>query len=239
MIGYENVPYNQAPAIVSTSPEGVVHQQLWFHCPGVPVPKGNVIKGRWGGYHDPTKGLPEWMTQLERAGRAAIKGTGRVWPLASGKQDSDSLPLFCGAIALDIVFVLPSPKTHTHPAWMNGLEDGKAIWKALRQLHTPPPAIKKPDTDKLIRAVCDAFTGTVWHDDAQVIDIHASKRLAEPDERPGAAFYVTDDVLILPGAAYAAGGLRLPIALAGHRTHGTPRETKSAAADPRYAWLDE
>ena len=32
------------------------------------------------------------------------------------------------------------------------------------------------DTDKLIRSVCDALTGIVWHDDSQVVDIAAKKR---------------------------------------------------------------
>ena len=36
--------------------------------------------------------------------------------------------------------------------------------------------VVKPDLDKLVRAVGDALTGSVWHDDAQVISISASKR---------------------------------------------------------------
>lgn len=232
MIGYEDIPFNQAPAVSWVDVNSVAQQSVWFHCPGVPVPKGNLIKGRWGGYHDPTLGLDVWLDQCRRAGRAAMKGTGRVWPIASRAAERNSLPLFASAVALEATFVLPSPKTHTPPSWMKELEDGKWIWKVLRGLRTPPPAIKKPDTDKLLRAVCDAFTGTVWHDDAQVIDCHGRKRLAEPDERPGAVFYVTSNVTVLPGAAYAAGGYQVPIALAGNTHHGTPRETKGGAARP-------
>lgn len=33
----------------------------------------------------------------------------------------------------------------------------------------------KPDVDKLLRAVCDALNGIVWHDDAQLIWSHAEK----------------------------------------------------------------
>lgn len=38
---------------------------------------------------------------------------------------------------------------------------------------------KKPDCDKLLRAVMDALTAAgVWRDDAQVTDVHASKAFA-------------------------------------------------------------
>jgi crossover junction endodeoxyribonuclease RusA len=36
-----------------------------------------------------------------------------------------------------------------------------------------------PDTDKLIRAILDALTGIVWHDDAQVVEIRAKKEFGE------------------------------------------------------------
>lgn len=50
--------------------------------------------------------------------------------------------------------------------------------------HTPP-AIKRPDLDKLQRAVFDSLTGIVWRDDSIIIDVHATKRLAEVGEQPG------------------------------------------------------
>jgi Holliday junction resolvase RusA-like endonuclease len=36
-------------------------------------------------------------------------------------------------------------------------------------------AIKKPDLDKLLRAIGDGLTGVVWRDDSQVISISATK----------------------------------------------------------------
>lgn len=48
-----------------------------------------------------------------------------------------------------------------------------------------PPAIKRPDVDKLQRAIFDAVTGVLWRDDSQVVDVCAIKRLAELDELPG------------------------------------------------------
>lgn len=49
-----------------------------------------------------------------------------------------------------------------------------------------PPAVKRPDVDKMQRAVFDALSGVVWRDDSQVVDVHARKRLARLDEQPGA-----------------------------------------------------
>lgn len=49
-----------------------------------------------------------------------------------------------------------------------------------------PPAIRKPDVDKLARALLDAITSAgVVADDARVVDLHATKRLAEIGETPG------------------------------------------------------
>lgn len=48
-----------------------------------------------------------------------------------------------------------------------------------------PPAVRRPDLDKLVRAVLDAATAVVWRDDSQVVELAASKRLAELDEQPG------------------------------------------------------
>jgi crossover junction endodeoxyribonuclease RusA len=65
---------------------------------------------------------------------------------------------FDGPVALDVLFYLPRPKSAP-----------KAIVR---------PA-KKPDLDKLVRAVCDALTAAgVWRDDSQVVSVHAGKVFA-------------------------------------------------------------
>lgn len=70
-----------------------------------------------------------------------------------------------GPISISCEFVMPrptsTPKRHT------------------------PPAIRKPDGDKLERAVWDALTHVVWTDDARVVHWAGSKRLAEIGETPG------------------------------------------------------
>lgn len=54
-----------------------------------------------------------------------------------------------------------------------------------------PPATKRPDLDKLTRAVLDALSGVVWRDDSLIVDLHPSKRLAEIGEQAGARIRVT------------------------------------------------
>lgn len=48
-----------------------------------------------------------------------------------------------------------------------------------------PHHTRKPDPDKLVRAVRDALTSVVYADDAQVVTGTETKREAEPGEAPG------------------------------------------------------
>lgn len=74
-------------------------------------------------------------------------------------------PLLSGAINLALDFVLPRPKSAPK--------------------RSTPPAVKRPDVDKLARACLDAITGIIVADDSQIVDLHATKRLAELGETPG------------------------------------------------------
>jgi crossover junction endodeoxyribonuclease RusA len=80
-------------------------------------------------------------------------------------------PVLDGALAVRIEFVMRRPLS-------------------LPKRKATPPHIKKPDVDKLARAVLDALTGIVWRDDSQVIDMHPTKRYAEVGERAGARIQV-------------------------------------------------
>lgn len=57
-----------------------------------------------------------------------------------------------------------------------------------------PPAIKRPDLDKLTRAVFDALTEVVYQDDSQIIEDHCYKRTAEIDEQTGVSILVTTNI---------------------------------------------
>lgn len=74
-------------------------------------------------------------------------------------------------IGLVVEFILPRPVS-------------------LPKTKTTPLAVKKPDLDKLIRAVCDALKGVVYADDSQVVSMRLHKRTAEMGERTGAHIIV-------------------------------------------------
>lgn len=80
--------------------------------------------------------------------------------------------LFAGPVAVQLEFVMPRPKN-------------------LPKTRPTPPAIKRPDSDKLARAILDAITGAAIHDDSQVTDLRATKRIAEPDEQAGVTITIT------------------------------------------------
>lgn len=65
-----------------------------------------------------------------------------------------------------------------------------------RPLSTPktktPPAVKKPDLDKLLRAIGDALKGTVYAEDSLIVEMIGTKRIAELGEQPGVHISVGD-----------------------------------------------
>lgn len=73
-------------------------------------------------------------------------------------------------VGVDILFIMPrptsTPKTKT------------------------PPAVKRPDLDKLTRAILDALTGISYEDDSQVTYMSLKKRLSQVGEQPGAEIEV-------------------------------------------------
>jgi len=91
--------------------------------------------------------------------------------------DSEGRPQqrFDGAVSLILEFIMPRP--------------------ASAPKKRTPHATKRPDIDKLMRAVCDAITSAhVWKDDSQVVWASISKRIAGLDEVPGCMIVVTEYV---------------------------------------------
>lgn len=80
---------------------------------------------------------------------------------------------FGGPVAITLEFVMPRPVS-------------------LPKRLPTPPAIKRPDVDKLARGCLDAITGAAIVDDSQAIDLRATKRIAEIGERPGVVIEITD-----------------------------------------------
>lgn len=75
-----------------------------------------------------------------------------------------------GAVTVNLRFVMPRP--------------------ASTPKSSTPPAIRRPDLDKLTRAVLDALTNVAFGDDSAVVELIASKRLAETGETPGVSITV-------------------------------------------------
>ena len=80
-------------------------------------------------------------------------------------------PPLSGAVRVDLEFVMPRPA---------GTPKRRAT----------PAAIKRPDLDKLTRAIFDALSAVIWRDDSQVIEMVVRKRIAEIDETPGCRIQV-------------------------------------------------
>ncbi|QRY61494.1 RusA family crossover junction endodeoxyribonuclease [Gordonia sp. PDNC005] len=88
---------------------------------------------------------------------------------ASARRRGGILPP--GPVSVSIGFVMPRPQGTPKRA-------------------STPPAVKRPDVDKLARAVLDAITGVWIADDSHVVALHATKRIAELGEPSGAAITV-------------------------------------------------
>jgi crossover junction endodeoxyribonuclease RusA len=81
--------------------------------------------------------------------------------------------LLDGPITVLIDFVMPRPKSAPKTR--------------------TPAAVKRPDVDKLARACLDALTSVIFVDDAQVTNLHVTKRLAEVGEAAHAHITVDSD----------------------------------------------
>lgn len=69
-------------------------------------------------------------------------------------------------------------------------EVGVELWFILPRPASAPKtkralASKRPDVDKLSRAILDALTDVVFEDDSQVVSLWAHKNIANPGEQPG------------------------------------------------------
>lgn len=127
-----------------------------FWVPGVPQPQGSKRA-----FRNPHSGSINIVESSKKVApwRTDVKEFAR-------KAMTDR-PLFIGAVSITVAFVMyrPTSTPKTKPT---------------------PAAIKKPDLDKLQRAILDALKGTVYSDDSQVVTIHADKRIAELGEPTGA-----------------------------------------------------
>jgi crossover junction endodeoxyribonuclease RusA len=141
-------------------------QVITFFVPGRPQAQGSKVKTRWGMREDNTE-LGPWR---ERVALAAHEAQGKV--ANRTLEEGGFQPLLKGPIAVGMEFILYRPQ-------------------ATPQSRTPP-ATKKPDIDKMARAILDALTHVLWTDDSQVTMLMAVKRVANRGEGPGVHVWVSE-----------------------------------------------
>jgi crossover junction endodeoxyribonuclease RusA len=131
----------------------------------------------------------DWLFELMVPGRPAAQGSKRHLGNGILVEQSKAVAPWRDRVSW-----------HVAQSWPTGQLSGpvrvRLSFVMPRPAATPkrktPPAIKRPDTDKLSRAVFDALTGVCWRDDSQVVDLHATKRLAELDEIPGVLIQIAE-----------------------------------------------
>lgn len=134
----------------------------YFSVPGKPIPQGSMkafaVKGKAFTTSSNAGPLAKYRADLQNA---------------YGNQHGMEEP-FYGPVEMYITFEFKRPKSHYNA---NGdLKDGGYA--------TPAPrwVTKKPDLDKLCRAVGDALTHYAYDDDDQVVSINAVKVWSEQDK---------------------------------------------------------
>lgn len=146
---------------------------LRVHVVGTPKPQGSkrafVVKGKGGGKAravvvDSAKApLKDWRGDVTAAVRRAlteqiVASSGYVPP-----TDAIAWQPITGPVAVRLVFALPRPASAPKT---------RRVW----------PSGRVGDVDKLARSVLDSLTDAgVWHDDAQVVDLHVVKDYPGPD----------------------------------------------------------
>ena len=131
---------------------------LAFDVPGVPAPKGSLRAFSRG------KHVALVWNNADKV---------RPWmsSISLAARDAGATPVE-GPVSVGVTFRLPRPKGHYGA---KGLKASAPLWPA-----------KKPDVDKLVRALFDALKNVVWRDDAQVADVRARKFY----EGPPAPYFV-------------------------------------------------
>jgi len=121
-----------------------------------PRPRAFARGGRAGVYNP--KNADEWKAQIAHG-------------LVKYANKDLKNPFF-----LRLDFYMPRPKSH----YGTGRNAGKLKGSA------PYQHIRTPDIDNLTKAVMDAITVlNIWHDDSQVMSVHACKSWSEKPEMAG------------------------------------------------------
>ena len=129
-----------------------------FEVPGKPVPQGSMRSfGRGRMVHSNAQDLLPWRAHVA------------AHAMSECPKDWDPT----GPMAVELAFDMVRPRSHWSRNGNGPLKPSAPWWDA-----------KRPDTDKLARAVLDALTDAgIWGDDSQVVQLTAEKRY--DDDGPG------------------------------------------------------
>ncbi len=139
-----------------------------FFAAGIPRPQGS----KRAFLHKTTQ-----KVVMVEGGDAAMKKKHGLWRLTlsiAARQAMAGRPPADGCVVVDVEFLFPRPKSHYRA---NGELKAWAI---------DVPHGKKPDRDKLDRALGDSLTGVVLGDDCQSNGGIQRRRFVMPGEEPGA-----------------------------------------------------
>lgn len=149
-------------------------QPVRFFVPGIPAPKGSAraffVKNLNRAVITNANAKTKPWEQAIRAEAHAAEGIAGCAPHTA-------------AVRVTATFYFPRPKGHF---------GAKGLKPAAPRENT-----KKPDLDKLARALLDALTGIAFVDDSQVIDLRVEKRYVPNDgSQPGMAVEIVPAELV-------------------------------------------
>ena len=142
-----------------------------FRVQGPPAPQGSKRHVGGGRMVEMSKAVGPW--------REAVRAEAQV---VRSREVPGSVMWRTTPMSVTIVFILARPVSH----WGGQHHDAGYIRDS-----APKYPAKRPDLDKLARAVLDGLVmGGVMADDAQVVILHAYKKYAADGEAPGAIIEV-------------------------------------------------
>jgi len=129
-----------------------------FNVYGEPAPQGSKTVARTGGggsfVREDNPATVPWRNAVAAEAAAAMDGREPI----------------VGPVELEVIFVFARPKSH----YRTGRHAGELKPSA------PHYCPRRPDVDKLARALGDALSGIVVVDDAQVVKLRAEKHYGSP-----------------------------------------------------------
>lgn len=116
-------------------------------------------------------GVPTGQVAVVDANPRAKSWQREVRDIAREMMDAQGTSLLTGALEVDLAFYVARPKNHY------------GTGRNARIVKSSAPAFPtgRPDALKLARGTEDACTGTVWVDDAQVVDLRVRKLYGTPE----------------------------------------------------------